>query len=122
MTGIGIDLCGVERFLKLKNDNHFLERIFTQNEIAYCSKKRRAEECFAARFAAKEAFMKAIGTGLAGKISFKDIEVCKDDSGAPYLELYNGSKEALNNTGCSKVHLSISHERNMAAAVVIIEK
>ncbi len=121
MTGIGVDLCSIERFIRLKEDTHFLQRIFTPSEIEYCQKKKKSEECFAVRFAAKEAFMKALGTGYAKGVSFKEIEIVKDENGQPSIKLNGLTNEIYIKSGASKVMLSLSHERQMAIAMVFIE-
>ena len=127
IVGIGIDLIEVDRIKKeiAHDTDRFVSRIFTENEIAYCSKganpSNRAR-CFSARFAAKEAFFKAVGTGLRDGLAWLDVEVRNDDLGKPHLELKNRAGEIIKNGNISKVHLSISHGRDYATAVVILEK
>lgn len=118
--GIGTDIIEISRIRRSikKFGDKFLSRIYTKNEIAYCSIKKDNYESFAARFAAKEAFSKAIGTGFDGKIRFKDIEVLNTEKGKPYIVLYNSIKEKLKNHIC---HISLSHSNDNAIAFVTIE-
>ena len=114
ITGIGIDIIEVERVKKLAEKNpRFLERIFTDREISYCSEKRNKYQHFAARFAAKEAFFKAIGR----RISWREIELINLPSGKPQLEI--NSKETIS---FEVAHVSISHLAEYAVATVILEK
>ena len=125
--GIGIDLVEVERIRKtaLKFGDRFYTRIFTENEINYCKKGSNLNnkfQCFAARFAAKEAFLKAIGTGLRNGLQWKDIEVLNNELGKPDLTLQNAALKIIENMQNSNILLSISHTKNTAIAVVILEK
>jgi holo-[acyl-carrier protein] synthase len=121
MIGIGIDLCQVERFDRLSEDEAFLNKVFTSDEIAFCKRRKASSECFAARFAAKEAFVKALGTGFSKEAGFQDIEVRRDERGNPHLELRGNAAVTLDQLGVKNVHLSLSHEKTMAVAVVVIE-
>ncbi len=114
--GLGIDIIEVERIQKLIEKNpRFLSRIFTHQEITYCQKKKNKYQHFAARFAAKEAFFKALGR----KIKWTDIGLANLSSGKPVLEIKREElKEKLSST---KIHVSISHLSQYAAAVVILE-
>jgi len=116
ISGVGIDIIEVERIKKLIEKNpRFLSRIFTPQEIAYCQKKKNKYQHFAARFAAKEAFFKALGR----KIKWTDIGLANLSSGKPVLEIKREElKEKLSST---KIHVSISHLSQYAAAVVILE-
>lgn len=99
----------------------FADRVFTSKERDYCQSKGAAcFQSYAARFAAKEAFLKAIHTGL--KVSWKDIEVQNDESGTPYLRVKGKAAEILQELGATKLHLSISHTSMHAIAIVVIEK
>lgn len=121
MIGIGVDICEVERFDRLKNNKRFLNRIFTDNEIEYCKRKKNNAQCFAARFCAKEAFVKAIGTGFGKGVHYKEIEVIKDKAGKPTLSITGETKKTMLSKNGSIVHLSISHEKISAVAFVTIE-
>lgn len=113
VKGIGIDIIEVHRIKKLVEKNpRFLERIFTTQEISYCMEKRNKHQHIAARFAAKEAFFKAIGR----RINWKDIELTNLSSGKPHLEIK--SKE---NFSFEEAHVSISHLTEYAVATVILD-
>lgn len=119
--GIGIDLVEVARIKQVmeKYDKRFKTRIFTPVEQNFCEKQKGKYLSYAARFAAKEAFSKALGTGLRGKISWQDIVVVDNEKTRPTLDIKGRAKELLNNR---KTFLSISHTENYASAVVIIEE
>jgi holo-[acyl-carrier protein] synthase len=123
IVGIGTDLAEVERIRQsIANfGDRFLHRIFTEKERAYASSKANAAERYAARFAAKEAGMKAIGTGWSRGVTWKDFEVANDRSGRPTLKLSGVAKEIANRLGVSQVSISLTHTRDMAFAVVILE-
>ncbi|MGQ9678746.1 MAG: holo-ACP synthase [bacterium] len=118
--GVGIDLTSVARVKQAieRYGGRFLERIFTPGEVEFCSKLSRPYPSYAARFAAKEAFSKALGTGLRGKISWRDIEVCDNEKERPTMNISGRAKEILGGRG---VHLSLTHLDDYAAAVVVIE-
>ena len=116
---VGIDVIEVERVKSAieKYGERFLRRIFTEREINYCSRRKKPYQSFAGRFSAKEAVMKAIGTGLSSGIRWKDIEILNDERGRPYVILHGKAREMVNNR---KVDISISHSDTCAAAVCII--
>ena len=121
ILGLGIDIVEVSRLEKWLNDKKLLERFFNKEELEYVlSKGDGAARSLAVRFAAKEAFGKALGTGLAG-IELKDIAVVNDKTGRPFLKLFGTALQALKEKGGAAIHLSLSHEKTTAAAVVIIE-
>lgn len=100
----------------------FAERVFTQSERAYCEAKGAASaQSYAARFAAKEAFLKALKTGWRGKITWHDIEVVSDENGAPFLNAVNEAARLIENMGATRLFLSISHTTEHAVAQVILE-
>lgn len=114
IKGIGIDIIEVERVEKLGlKSSRFLEKIFTPREIAYCSRKANKFQHFAARFAAKEAFFKALGK----RIPWKDVELVNLASGKPTLELASGREWPFR-----QAHVSISHLARLALAVVVLEE
>jgi holo-[acyl-carrier protein] synthase len=120
--GIGTDIIEVPRIEKvMEKDLGFRDKIFTPGEIAYCETKRHKYENYAARFSAKEAFMKAIGTGWRFGIRFADIEVYHDEFGKPFIKLYGKAEELVKNEGISKIHVSLSHVKDVATAIVIVE-
>ncbi len=123
IIGVGIDIVAVARFAqRLPAEPGLKEDLFTASEIAHCGGKARADECFAARFAAKEAFLKAIGTGWRDGLSFNQIEVVVDELGKPGLRLNGKASEVARSLDAHAIHLSISHEITHAVAVVILEK
>ena len=100
----------------------FVERVFTESERAYCdSKGVAAAQSYAGRFAAKEAFLKAVRTGWRGKVGWQDIEVVLTDDGAPSLEVTGEARSLLDGLGNVRVHVSISHTSEHAVAQVLIE-
>ena len=122
VIGIGIDIIDVERVRKLAEKNpRFLERIFTPKEIDYCSKKKNRYQNLAARFAAKEAFLKAIGLGFRNGIYWTDIEVENDPMGKPLFSFHRKAKEVLETHRIHKALLTLSHDRPYAVAHVILE-
>ncbi|HMS42183.1 MAG TPA: holo-ACP synthase, partial [Pyrinomonadaceae bacterium] len=101
----------------------FASRVFTEKEREYCeSKGAAAEQSYAARFAAKEAFLKALKTGWRGKITWQDMEILNDSQGVPSLTIYGEARVLLENLEATKIHLSISHTTDHAVAQVILEK
>jgi holo-[acyl-carrier protein] synthase len=124
--GIGIDLIEVERFLQIYSNpgKDILDRLFTPGEIAYCEKAGTDWiKCqrYACRFAAKESFFKALGTGLRDGLAWKDVEVDRDARGKPFLTLRNEAKKRVEEAGICRLHLSLSHSRSHGTAVVILE-
>lgn len=122
--GIGTDIIEVKRMENRLSENDALkQKIYTQAEQLYCEEGRVTRyQRFAARFAAKEAFFKALGTGYRYGMAFHEIEVMNDKLGKPYIVLHGKVKEYLENEGVSIVHLTISHVKEMASAFVILEK
>ena len=118
IKGIGTDIIEISRIKKSMDNPRFLEKNFTDSENEYFIKRKMSAESVAAAFAAKEAFSKAIGTGILG-FSHKDIEILHKESGAPYIKLYNSAQEIFGN---GNIHLSLSHSREYATAVVVIEE
>jgi holo-[acyl-carrier protein] synthase len=123
LIGLGTDIVDVARIEKLLRDkrDEFLARVFSPDEVAYCEQMARPAVHFAARFAAKEALMKAIGTGWAEGVGFKDIHVTNDPSGRPVLQAQGETRKRLDGLGPSFLWLSLSHTREYAMAVVVIE-
>ncbi len=122
--GIGIDVIEVERIAKelSKADNRFRDRIFTKNEIEYCEPKITKAQNYAARFAVKEAFFKAIGTGWCRGFAWTEVEVAKDEVGRPYIITHGKVKEFLEQEQITNVQMSLSHVKETATAIVILEK
>jgi len=124
--GIGIDTIEVPRIERTVAEyrGQFLNRIFTDDEIAYCNFRKFHAEHFAARFAAKEAFAKAIGTGIRRGFIWKEVEVRKEYSGKPMVALHGSMIEKVGKiVGESyQIQLSLTHTKNIAEAMVVIEK
>jgi holo-[acyl-carrier protein] synthase len=120
--GTGIDFIEVSRIKSvMERDIGFREKIFTPGEIAYCETKKYKFENYAARFSAKEAFLKAIGTGWRFGIRFADIDVYHDDYGKPMIRLSGKAEELAKRERISKIHVSLSHIKEIATAIVIVE-
>ena len=122
ILGTGVDLCEVPRIRAAveRYGDRFLQRIFTPHEIAYCTRKANSYERFAARFAAKEAGMKALGTGWRG-VQWKDFEVKNLPSGRPTLLFHNKAAAVAEKLGVTRVALSMTHTAEQAMAMVIAE-
>ena len=120
--GIGNDIIEVDRIKKAINKNNgFKEKVFSENEIDICEKKANKYQSYAARFAAKEAFMKAYGTGWDDGISWKEIEIINQENGKPILKLLNKTNEIVNLKQNFSFYVSLSHLKDYAIAQVIIE-
>lgn len=104
----------------LTSNSHFFQRVFTEAERHYCDEKKHKAEHYAARFAAKEAFMKSLGTGWANGITWNEIEVLRDPLGKPFLQLYGETRRVVENHGVLQIHLSLTHTNCCAAAQVIL--
>jgi holo-[acyl-carrier protein] synthase len=120
VTSIGVDICDIGRLREIeeKHQNRFLQKVFTPAEILYCEKKYDKHSSYAARFAAKEACLKALGTGLRDGFLWKDIEVENDDLGKPFFKFHGQTAKVISTR---HVYLSISHTDRDAIAFVIIE-
>lgn len=123
ILGSGVDLCEVPRIEAsiARYGSRFLERIFTPREIAYADRKANRFERYAARFAAKEAGMKALGTGWTGGIAWRDFEVVNLPSGRPTLTFHGRAAEVAAKLGVRNVALSLTHTKEQALAMVILE-
>ena len=122
ITGLGLDVIEVERVAeKIEKEQGFRELVFSPAEIEYCEPKAHKYEHYAARFAAKEALFKALGTGWASGTSFNEIVILGDESGKPQVSFIGETAETLKHINMLKVKISLSHLKNIAAAVVVIE-
>jgi len=123
VLGVGTDLIEIARIEKsvARFGDHFLDRVFTSGEIAYCRQKKHAAESLAARFAAKEAGAKALGTGISRGITWKEIEVRRNPGERPTLHFSGRAAERAKQMGVKRLSLSLSHSRDVAFAVVIAE-
>jgi len=123
IAGLGTDIIEVGRIKeKLLTDEEFMRNIFTPAEIEYCESKKNRAENFAARYAAKEAFFKALGTGWRYGMAFKEIEITNDDLGKPGIIVYGKVKEFFKKNNIKNINVSMSHIRDMVNAIVILEK
>lgn len=124
IISIGIDIVEVYRIGEtLERTPHFAERVFTDAERAYCeSKGKGAAQSYAGRYAAKEALLKALKTGWRGEIAWRDMEILNDELGAPALSVTGATKKLLDQSGATRIHLSISHTKDHAVAQIILEK
>jgi len=122
ITGIGMDLIEVDRIQsKIDKEMGFRELVFSAREIAYCEKQAHKYEHYAARFAAKEAFLKALGTGWINGTAFHEIEISGDDAGKPELQLLGQTAGTLQSRDISRIWVTLTHLKAIGAAVVIIE-
>ncbi len=121
--GIGMDMIEPSRVKKsIETLGGFKERIFGRKEIEYCESKAHKFEHYAARFAAKEAFFKAIGTGWRFGIAFKEIQMINDALGKPSLKLSGKARKFIKENSIERTHVSVSHLKGMASAFVVLEK
>jgi holo-[acyl-carrier protein] synthase len=124
ILGIGVDIVEIDRIaaLRERHGDKFQGLLFLPEEAAYCLARAKPDECFAARFAAKEAVMKALGTGWAEGVAFTGIEVVRESGGKPGIRLHGSTAEAALRLGAGTIHLSLSHSMHVAMAQAIIEK
>ncbi len=123
IRGIGVDIVTVDRIEQAVErwGHRFLERIYTPAEIESCQQRARPAQCLALRFAAKEAFAKALGLGMRQGLRWRDIEVINDEFGKPSLLLHNQAQQLLESMEARRTWLSLSDERQSALAVVVLE-
>lgn len=123
IAGTGIDLTEVDRIAeKLSKENGFREKIFSANEILFCETKKEKAQHYAARFAAKEAFLKASGLGLTAGFELSEIEVTNNSIGKPEIILTGNFHKHAVQYSWNKIHVSLTHIHTLACAVVIIER
>jgi holo-[acyl-carrier protein] synthase len=126
IVGTGVDMIEVERvqraLSRLGTGDRFRQRVFTESEIAYCESRGRPRyQSYAARFAAKEAMMKALGTGWNRHVGWNDIEVLRQRGRAPMIVLHGKAAEFAGRCGITRIHLSLSHTASFAIAFVTAE-
>ena len=123
IVGTGIDIAEVDRIAASieRFGTRFLERVFTAAEIRYCESKANKAERYAGRFAAKEAAMKAIGTGWSRGVRWQDVEVTRARGGRPTVTFHGKAEEFFQKVGAVRAHLSITHTQQSAMAQVILE-
>lgn len=124
ILGIGVDIVDIDRMAELRerHGDRFKNLLFLPDEYDYCMSRAKADECFAARFAAKEAVMKALGTGWAEGVAFTGVEVVRLEGGKPIIRLHGSTAKRAEELGAGKIHLSLSHSMKSAIAQVLIEK
>ena len=121
IVGIGTDIVEIVRIGKMieRHGEMFLNRVFTDDEIRYCQRRKASYEHFAGRWAAKEAVMKTLGTGFTRGVGWQDIEVTNHKSGKPVIELRGGARDLAESLGIEEIMITISHCRAYATATAI---
>lgn len=121
--GVGVDIIEVDRIEdKLSRTPGLKDKLYTPVEIGYCESKKFPAQHYAARFAAKEAFLKALGIGWSRGVKFSEIEIHNLESGQPVIEVYGRAKEFCQAESISRLYVSLSHLKTLAVATVILEK
>lgn len=123
VLGVGLDVVATERVARAlaTYGRRFEERVYTPAELAECSRRADRIQALAGRFAAKEAFLKALGTGVVRGLSFRQIEVVRQRGGAPTLKLAGAAAARARRKRVRRIHVALSHQPGLAAAVVILE-
>jgi holo-[acyl-carrier protein] synthase len=124
VVGIGTDIVEVLRIEQMieRHGELFLRRVFTENEVGYCSARKAASQHYAGRWAAKEAVLKALGTGWAQGITWVDIEIRNDVAGKPTITLDGAAREIADELGIGEMLISISHCRSHATAYALAKQ
>jgi holo-[acyl-carrier protein] synthase len=126
IVGVGVDVCEIariERALAGRSGVRFRARVFTAGEVAYCERRgRTAAQSYAATFAAKEAALKAFGTGWSKGLGWQSVEVVRDADGAPALTLHGSARALARRRGMTRAHLTLSHAGAVAVAMVVLER
>ena len=121
ILGIGLDLCDAQRFKRALARRGFVRRVFTEEEIAQCSGRRYRHLHLAARFAAKEAYMKAIGTGWGKGVGWHDVAVDSGGASPPTMKISGGARRHSRSLGVRRIHVSMTHSGGYAAAMIVLE-
>jgi len=123
IVGLGVDIVEIQRVREIlaRHSQRFKDRVFTPGEQAYCERHRDPAPSFAARFAAKEALFKALGTGWSAGVTWRNVEVVRGSSGAPGLKLTGAAATHGTALGTRQTHLSLSHSSDSAVAIVVLE-
>lgn len=123
IIGSGIDMIEIQRIQRSidRFGERFLNKVYTAGEQAYCLRKKHSAESFAARFAAKEAGAKALGTGISHGVNWLEIEVVREPSGRPTLQFHGRAKQIADRLGCRHAALSLTHTTELASASVVLE-
>jgi holo-[acyl-carrier protein] synthase len=116
--GIGTDIIECERIDRMiqRHGSHFVDRVFTKQEIQYCTDRKSSDQHFAGRWAAKESVLKALGTGWISGIAWTDVEVVNENTGKPQIKLHGGAKKIATEKKITEIHISISHCKSHAIA------
>jgi|SRR5688572_17008903 len=122
IAGIGIDLIEIEKIAASIGSESYLRKVFTEAEIKECRSVSNSAERFAGKFAAKEAVMKAVGKGIRQGAWFTQIEVLNEESGAPYVRVNSEMESSMKELGVKTIHVSVTHTKSTAAAIVILEQ
>ena len=124
IVSVGLDLARIDRFEKVhaRHGDRLLERLFTDGERAYCDRRASRMASYTGRFAVKEAVMKALGTGWSSGVSWRDIEVVRASGAAPELRLHGSTARIAREKGIVRIHITITHDAGVAAAVAIAER
>lgn len=122
--GVGIDIVQISRIEKALQrwGERFRNKVFTSGEVSYCQKKRKAAANYAARFAAKEAFVKALGVGMRRGIHWREIEVARGPLGKPILKVSGRAQEICQKEGIKAILVSLTHDQDYSSALVVLEK
>ena len=123
IVGVGVDIVECLRIAQMieRHGELFITRVYTDLEIEYCTTRKAATQHYAGRWAAKEAVLKALGTGWRRGIGWRDIEIRNDRSGAPTVLLRGGARDVMERAGIGSMHVTISHCRSYAVAYVVAE-
>ncbi|MBI3098074.1 MAG: holo-ACP synthase [Planctomycetes bacterium] len=123
ILGLGVDVCEVSHLRSAleRHGRRFERRVFTAGEQAYCRRRKRSAESYAARFAAKEAAMKALGTGWARGVRWRDLEVVREPGQAPSLLLHGAAARRAKKLGVRRIHLALTHSGDQAIAFLVME-
>jgi holo-[acyl-carrier protein] synthase len=123
IIGIGTDIVECLRIAQMieRHGELFISRVYTPHEIQYCQSRKLATQHFAGRWAAKEAVLKAIGTGWRRGISWRDVEICNEAGGQPTVQLHGGAREIGDRLGIVDMMISISHCRSHATALAVAQ-
>ncbi len=123
IKGIGTDIIECDRIARMveHHGEHFTQRVFTEHEIAYCSDRKNSAQHFAGRWAAKEAVLKALGTGWIAGITWTDVEVVNELGGKPVVRLHGGAAKIAEEHGISEMLISISHCKSHAMASAVAQ-
>ncbi|MEN6497010.1 MAG: holo-ACP synthase [Thermoguttaceae bacterium] len=121
IIGIGTDITECLRIARMieRHGELFVDRVYTPEEVRYCQNRKQSTQHFAGRWAAKEAVLKALGTGWVRGVSWRDVEILNESGGKPVVAIHDGAKEVARRQGITKVFISISHSRTHATAYAV---